>query len=172
MRKPLEPFMFTLGIFWQHIWSNLAAWRILVYIKNNPYSLFTPEQIKEGNLYWKDHQLLHDHPRFVSDSRSEFHAQFWVGVAEDIMNAQKFARDMLFKLPWLGCKSPLFKVEMLVLFIMGDTLAHDKLCGLQISTKAQLICQMCNTPKDKFCDPEHPYTLWDSQILQKHLVNK
>ena len=57
-------------------------------------------------------------------------------------------------------------------FHMGDTPVHDKLHGLWISTKAQLINQMCNTPKDKFCDLEHHYTLWDSQILHNHLINE
>jgi len=88
MCKPLEPFVFTFGIFWQHIQSNLTGWHILAYIKNNHYSLFTLVHTKEGNWYWKEHQLPDDHPWYVLDSRLEFHAQFWVGVAEDIMDAQ------------------------------------------------------------------------------------
>jgi len=53
LRKPLEPFSFTLGIFKQHVRAQPSAWRNLGYIKHNPYALFLPEEIQAGNEYDK-----------------------------------------------------------------------------------------------------------------------
>jgi len=47
----MEPFSFTLVIFRQHVRLLPLAWCILEYIKNNPSTLFSKEEVIEGNRY-------------------------------------------------------------------------------------------------------------------------
>ena len=58
MRKPMEPFSFTLGIFWQHVRTKSLAWHVLCYIKNNPYNLFSLEEIVEGNMHHQQQEKI------------------------------------------------------------------------------------------------------------------
>jgi len=47
MRKSIEPYSFTLGIFQQHACAKPSAWQILCYVKNNMMCLFSPEKYKK-----------------------------------------------------------------------------------------------------------------------------
>jgi len=44
MRKSIEPYSFTLGIFWQHAHAKSSAWRIIFYVKTNTICLFSLEK--------------------------------------------------------------------------------------------------------------------------------
>jgi len=74
-KKTLEPFSFTLGIFWEHVRNMPQAWRNLGYIKSNPQVLFDPEEIKAGNIYKHANNFHKDDPAFVPDTKQEYHAQ-------------------------------------------------------------------------------------------------
>ncbi len=51
MRKSIEPYSFTLGIFRQHACAKPSAWHILCYVKNNTMCLFSLEIFKEANAF-------------------------------------------------------------------------------------------------------------------------
>jgi len=156
----------SLWVYYGNISSQSCRWHISAYIKNSLYSLFTPEQIKEGNLYQKEHQLLDDHPSMYQLWDPSFMPSFGL-VLQRILWMHKSLLETCFKLPcWVA--TPLcskWKCQFFSLWVIHQA-AHDKLCGLWISTKAQLICQMCNTSKDKFCKPEPIHTLGFPDIAE------
>jgi len=94
-RKPLEPFSFTLGIFWQHVWNMPQAWQNLGYIKSNPEVLFNPEEIKAGNIYKHANNFCKDDPTFVPDTKQEYHAQIQI-VTRGLRKVQQMLNGMKF----------------------------------------------------------------------------
>ena len=99
LRKPMEPFSFTLGIFHQNVRAKPAAWRILCYMKNNPYCLMSPEEISQGEHYWQTNSVKNNNPAFVLDNKRDWHSQLFCGL-KDLLEVQQFATGMKFKLPW------------------------------------------------------------------------
>jgi len=169
-RKPLEPISFTFGIFRQHARAQPNAWRVLGYIKNNPEVLFTPEEIKEGNLFKKKNELKKINPAFVKDTRREYHSQITVAL-DGLRKIQKFCKGMKIRIPWVKGIYREFDFEVPVLLIMGDTAGHDKLCCIQNHQKANLICRMCNVTRECLDDPKFRYKLRDSRVLQNYFRN-
>jgi len=51
-----------------------SAWCVLGYIKNNPSTLFTKEEVIEGNRYWAEYSIHKDDAEYVPDTRIEFYA--------------------------------------------------------------------------------------------------
>jgi len=148
MKKSMEPFSFTLGIFRQHVRMLPAAWRVLGYIKNNPSTVFTKEQIMEGNTYyWAEYNIHEDNPEYVLDHRLEFHAQLRCCALGEILDFQKLTTGMNFKLPWMPKNDKYYAMKTPVAFFMGDTPEHDKLCCLR---KPNYACRMCDMDSDDF----------------------
>jgi len=71
--------------------------------------------------------------------------------------------------PWMKGSYWVFKIVFPIAFLMGDTLAHDKLCCIQNHLSANFICHMCNVPQDKLDDPIFKYWLCDSWVLKNIL---
>jgi len=165
MRKSIEPYSFTLGIFRQHARAKPSAWRILSYVKNNTMCLFSPEKIKEANAFQAAHFVSEKNPAFVPFNKRDCHAQLSIGL-QDIKDIQNFCTGMKFKLPWAPEHEKLYDWRFPVAFFMGDTPAHDKLCCLRNPNSA---CRMCNIQEDKFDNPTAPYRLRDTRALKKLL---
>jgi len=142
MRKSLEPYSFTLAIFRQCVRALPISWHNLGYIKNKPNCLFTPAKMSAGKQYKKDN-FIKDAKKleYVSKTRLQYNAQLWL-LPYGLCILQQLATGMNFRLPWFGAAGKLFTVLFPILFFMGDTPAHDKLCCLCIHPKAQFICQI------------------------------
>ena len=95
-----------------------------------------------------------------------------MGVVAWVMEASAASTGMNFQLPWLDAVGKLFTVLFPILFFMGDTPAHDKLCCLHIHPKAQLVCWMCNISHDNLDVPAKPYELQDMYLLKVLLHNE
>jgi len=168
MKKSMEPFSFTLGIFRQHVRMLPTAWRILGYIKNNPSTLFTKEQIMEGNIYRAEYNIHEDDPEYVPDHRLEFHAQLHCALGE-ILDFQKLTTGMNFKLPWMPKNDKYYPMKTPVAFFMGDTPEHDKLCCLR---KPNYACRMCDMDSDDFDNSKKNYELCDTQVLKQFMEDE
>jgi len=59
-----------------------------------------------------------------------------------------------------------------ILFFMGDTPAHDKLCCLRIHPKAKFVCQMCNISHENLDVLAKPYKLRDMHFMKGLLHNE
>ncbi len=129
MRKSIEPYSFTLGIFWQHVHAKPSAWHILCYVKNNTMCLFSPEKIKETNAFQAANFVSDKNPAFVPFNKRDCHGQLNLGL-HDIKDIQNFCTGMKFKLLWAPWHQRLYDWRFPVAFFMGDTPAHDKLCCL------------------------------------------
>jgi len=165
MRKSIEPYSFTLGIFRQHARAKPSAWRILCYVKNNTMCLFSPQKFKEANLFQADNFISEKNAAFVPFNKRDCHAQLSIGL-QDIKDIQNFCTGMKFKLPWAHSHEKLYDWRFPVAFFMGDTPAHDKLCCLRNPNSA---CRMCNIKEDNFDNPTASYRLHDSWSLKKLL---
>ena len=95
-------------------------------------------------------------PEYVSKPRLEYNAQMWV-LLYGLWRLQQLATGMNFRLPWLDAAGKLFTVLFPILFFMGDTPAHDKLCCLRIHPKAQFVCRMCNISRENLDVLAQPY---------------
>jgi len=76
-----------------------SAWHVLGYIKNNPSTLFSKEEIIKGNTYQAEYIIHEDDPEYVPDHRLEFHAQLQCCALGEILDFQKLSTGMNFKLP-------------------------------------------------------------------------
>jgi len=110
-------------------------------------------------------------PEYVSKPRLEYNAQMWV-LLYGLWRLQQLATGMNFWLPWLDATGKLLTILFPILFFMGDTPAHDKLCCLHIHPKAQFICRMCNISRENLDVPAKPYELWDMHLLKGLLCNE
>jgi len=80
MRKSIEPYSFTLGIFWQHAHAKPSAWHILCYVKNNTMCSFSPEKNKEANAFWAANYISEKNPAFVLFNKRDCHGQLNLGL--------------------------------------------------------------------------------------------
>jgi len=124
------------------------------------------KQYKKDN-FMKDAKNL----EYVSQHCLDYNAQMWV-LLYGLWRLQQLATGMNFQLPWLDAAGKIFTMLFPILFFMGDTPAHDKLCCLCIHPKAQIVCQMCNISHKNLDKPAKPYELWDMHILKGLLHNE
>jgi len=94
--------------------------------------------------------------------------QMWV-MMYGLYKLQQLATGMNFHLSWLGGVGKLFTLMFPILFFMGDTPAHDKLCCLQIHPGVKYICWMCNIHKDNLDQPREPYVLQNMHMMNRLL---
>jgi len=164
MKKSIEPFSFKLGIFRQHVRMLPSACLVLGYIKNNPSTLFTKEEIIKGNTYQAESNIHDDDPEYVPDHRLEFHAQLQCCGLGEILDFQKLSTGMNFKLPWMPKNDKYYPMKTPVAFFMGDTPEHDKLCCLREPNSA---CRMCDIDSTDFDNSKKNYELCDTRVLKQ-----
>ena len=129
-RLCLEPVQFTLGIFNRDTRDKAKSWRTLGYIPNIPKN---PNDTTE--------QRLQDYHSILSK------------ILESFNNAQNNPIIWKFKLP--DGLEKFYALKIPVLFIIGDTEGHDKLCGRYSFRKnPKKLCRYCDVPYE---DTDNPY---------------
>jgi hypothetical protein len=148
-RLCLEPVQFTLGIFKRDVRNQPRAWRTLGYVTDLKYT---------GKYSSKD--KMHDYHLILEVILKSFIECQKKPIAWHFMD--KNSNQM----------KP-FAMKIPVLFIIGDTDGHDKLCakyGCRNKTVKRL-CRYCNTPFDETSSSTFDYKLTKvSQI--KTLIEK
>jgi len=108
MRKSIEAYSFTLGIFQQHACAKPSAWQILCYVKNNIMCLFSPEKYKKimpsGQQILFLIKILH----FVPFNKRDCHSQLKLGL-HDIKDIQNVCTGEKFKVPWAPLHQTLYE---------------------------------------------------------------
>jgi len=123
-RLNLEQIRFTLGIFKREVRNRPQAWRTLGYITDQARLKTDITSQKCGDYH------------FMTDI-----------ILESFKEAQKDAIG--WKLQLNNC-TKLVYFRCPVLFIIGDTDGHDKMCGKYTNrTHANRLCRCCNIPKDE-----------------------
>ncbi len=146
-----------------------SAWHVLGYIKNNPSTLFTMEEIIEGNTYWVEYNIHEDDHEYVPDHMLEFHAQLRCCALGEILDFQKLTTRMNFKLPWMPKNGKFYAMKSLAAFVMGDTPEHDKHCCLW---KPNYACRMCDIDFNDFDNSKKDYELCDTQVLKQYMEDE
>ena len=149
--------MFTLGIFKQSLRRKPIAWRNLGFIKNNPKNIFSNEDLAsaQGNVI-KYCQTDH---RYVPDKHRDFHAQVRT-ILDEVLSVQQLANGLEWCFTIDGQKQEkIFNLFFPVLFFMGDTVEHNKLCSLKAGPNAEYKCRICNCPKHLLDEPCRAITL-------------
>ena len=159
-RLCLEPIRFTLGIFNRETRNNPKAWRTLGYIADQA-------QMKKT----KPHEKAIDYHHMMEILLEEFKILQKDRIQWDLVFKDSVKRTVYFKIP--------------VLFIIGDTEGHDKICG-RFTSRANIkrLCRCCNIPFDETDNPEFKFKLnkhktimdqvrhWDKDKLKKISMHK
>ena len=126
-RLCLEQVRFTLGIFNRETRNNVQAWRTLGYINDQQHLPCTNAAEKALDYHFMLKTILKS---FVEVQTNSI---FW--KIKKSNNTDYY--NVVFKLA--------------VLFIIGDTEGHDKLCGKYInrSFHVKRLCRYCNTPTEE-----------------------
>ena len=145
----LEPVSFTLGIFKKEVRYQPSSWRNLGYVIN---------------------QSLHNYPSGSGSGlqkAQDFHAV--LNVIFTPLHESQQSGGIFWQLPYCGkVHDVVFKVP--VLFVIGDTEGHDKMCGKFLShskDKVKHLCRYCNCPSDHTGDPEYKFTYTKVSQVEK-----
>jgi hypothetical protein len=127
----LEPLQFTLGIFNQTVRGQPRAWRTLGYV--NDLQLSYKESVKK---------------------LQDYHLMLRV-ILKSFIKSQKDPIIWEFK---SKTTSRFLRLRLPVLFVIGDTEGHDKLCGRYSNrSKTKSLCRYCDIPFDKTDEPFYKF---------------
>jgi hypothetical protein len=146
-RLCLEPVQFTLGIFKREIRNLPRAWRTLGYATDVLYRGKCDTRDKLQDYHTILNVILR---KFKERQNNHLKWKFFGGPEED--------KVYILKLP--------------VLFIIGDTEGHDKLCGRMTSRgKIEHLCRYCNVERDEtdnpFCEFQYTKMRHVKDLIQK-----
>ena len=124
-RLCFEPMMFTLSIFKKEVRTRPLFWRPLGFVVNQSNLSNVHSSLKSDDYHFMIRILL----------RSLVDVQRGSGISWRL-SYQATCFDVVFKLP--------------VLFVVGDTEGHDKMCGKFLSRTNQIprLCRYCDCPTD------------------------
>ena len=164
-RIQCEPFMFTLGIFKQHVRTRAHAWRNLGFIKSNTqYNQSKATIADTTSPIMKIKPAL---PEFVPDKHMDYHAQVRT-ILNDINTVQSINEGIRWNFTIDGVKNTKeYRLYFPILFIIGDTVEHNKLCSLRGGNKASRICCICDIPRDKLDTPCSAISSYEKNDLKK-----
>jgi hypothetical protein len=146
-RLCLEPLQFTLGIFNRTIRGQPRAWRTLGYVNDLqlPYKKNAEAKLQDYHLMLKV-------------------------LLRSFMNAQKVPIIWEFK---SATTSKFYRLKIPVMFVIGDTEGHDKLCGRYSNrTKSQSLCRYCNIPFEKTDDPFFKFNYIKANKVKRLVLRK
>jgi hypothetical protein len=124
-RLCLEPVTFTLGIFKKEVRKDPMAWRPLGFIVNQS-NLATYKSLQKAQDY---HFVLSSILESLQKAQEE------AGIAWSFKYHNK-VYNVVMKVP--------------ILFVIGDTEGHDKLCGKYLNrVNSKQLCRYCDCPRDK-----------------------
>ena len=124
-RLCFEPMMFTLSIFKKEVRTRPLFWRPLGFVVNQSNLTNVHSSLKSEDYHFMVRLLL----------RSLVEVQHGNGI-QWRLSYQSMPFEVVFKLP--------------VLFIVGDTEGHDKMCGKFLSRTNRIprLCRYCDCPTD------------------------
>lgn len=135
-RLCLEPVQFTLGIFNRKIRNQSRAWRTLGYATESIY--------------------VHDKKKIPTSKKQQDYHNILKIIFESYIDYQKNPRIWDFK-----CSDGVVRQKKMivpVLFIIGDTEGHDKLCGRICNrNKIKRPCRYCNISYENSDQPDCKY---------------
>jgi hypothetical protein len=164
-RVKCEPFMFTLGIFKQHVRTKAYAWRNLGFIKDNTIN----NQIKTGTSFPIAPTMKHqpNSPEFVPTKHNDYHAQVRT-ILNDIKTVQGIKQGIKWQFTIDGCKLPqIYRLYFPIVFFIGDTIEHNKLCGLRGGFSAKYICRLCDVPREKLDVPSNAVSAFEQKEMKR-----
>jgi hypothetical protein len=142
-RLCLEPVQFTLGIFNSKIRNSAHSWRTLGYI---------PDMLVNEKLA-------------TSEKLQDYHIMIGVILESFKLSQQK---EIIWEFNIEGkCRTMILKIP--VLFVIGDTEGHDKLCGKYLSRNktTKCLCRYCDVPFEQTDDPFYNGSYWKhNQIVR------
>ena len=131
-RHTQEPVMMTLAIFNDEIRRKPEAWRHLGFIRKNGTSMYSREDIKEAHA-----NVTRDD---VPDNHNDFHAQMRI-ILGDLKLIQELEEGVLWQFTIDGKTNPtIYRVFFPILYIIGDTMEHNKLVSLNNGPTSALPC--------------------------------
>ena len=148
----LEPLIMTLGIFNKECQWKSQAWRTVGYIPN-----MGQFQNKKLN---------------ASQKQADYHTMLDV-VVSPIATIQTKHNGIYWKIPWNNELHPTI-LKCPVLFIMGDSQGHDKLCGqiLNYGISASHLCRYCDCPLSQTDNPYYKFKYQKQKQVQNLLEKK
>ena len=127
-RLCLEPVQFTLGVFNRNTRNNPKAWRTIGYVTEVIYSGKITTEMKQ--------QDYHDILSVILQSFKECQSK----CLKWIFRHKDDSKEYILKIP--------------VLYIIGDTEGHDKLCGRFMNRQTiPYLCRYCDIHRDYIDDP-------------------
>jgi hypothetical protein len=141
-RLCLEPIRFTLGIFNRETRNNPNAWRTIGYIYDQAHIASKDPKTK-----------VIDYHYMISKILEEFKALQKTSI-QWILKLHEKEFDVFLKIP--------------VMFIIGDTDGHDKMCGRYTSrSNIQSLCRCCSIPFDSTDDQEFAFKYRNHNTMMK-----
>ena len=135
-RLCLEPLQFTLGIFKRDVRNMAKSWRSLGYVTD----IINKENSQSSQKMQDYHSMLNILLRSFKEAQKS--PIIWKFEIEDVPKI-----TVALKIP--------------VLFVIGDTEGHDKLCGRYASRrKPPRLCRYCTVP---FPETDNPYAKFKPQ---------
>ena len=127
-----EPVMMTLAIFNDEICRKPEAWRHLGFIRKNGTSMYSREDIKAAHV-----NVI---PDDVPDNHNDFHAQMRI-ILGDLKLIQELEEGVLWQFTIDGkTNSTIYQLFFPILYIIGDTMKHNKLVSLKNGPTSALPC--------------------------------
>ena len=146
-RLCLEPVQFTLGIFNKKTRDQSRAWRTLGYATESIYKV-----------------------KITSTEKQQDYHNILKIILNSFIDYQNNHRVWEFK-----CIDGIFREKKMflpVLFIIGDTEGHDKLCGRYLCrNKINRPCRYCNISFENSDKPDTNYIYTRTQTIQKLIEN-
>jgi len=160
-RHSFEPFMFTLGVFKQSLRTKPMAWRNLGFTRGNPKTKFSNADKQRGKQ--NVHKFAQKDPRHVPDNHRDFHAQVRT-LLQELLLIQQLKDGIKWQFTIDGVKQgKVYHLYFPILFFMGDTMEHNKLCSLRGGPNATYVCRICNCPSTHLDEPCTAMTLEDKR---------
>ncbi|HEY9296112.1 MAG TPA: hypothetical protein VIQ31_07010, partial [Phormidium sp.] len=105
-------------------------------------------------------------PEFVPSKHRDYHAQVRT-ILNDLKQVQSIKEGIKWQFTIDGNKiSTVYRLYFPILFFIGDTIEHNKLCGLRGGFSATYICRLCNIPRDKLDTPSNALSAYEQQEIK------
>jgi len=137
------------------------AWRNLVFTRGSPKTKFSnaDKEIGKQNV----HKYGQKDPRHISDNHRYFHAQVRT-LLQELLLIQELEDEIRWQFTIDGVKQDkVYHLCFPILFFMGDTMEHNKLCSLWGGPKATYVCCIYDCPMTLLDEPCTAMTLKDKR---------
>jgi hypothetical protein len=182
-RHVLEPVYFTLGIFNNSTRRKSNAWKSLGFIKVNNYgkddngamqhNIDPSERSHPNNRHNNTNHPKQGIPGYVPPKLRDYHSML-NSILEEVVEATNCDNGI----PWKFTidnvhNNSNYNLIFKILFIIGDTLAHDKLvCMVKGPSSKNNLCRYCNCPFEETDNPKFKFKYTNMMDLKDKFHRK